>query len=285
MKDAPPAALPANLVDPPWLRKPAAPRAAAGGTVVPGLEPPGGRRVVWAPGERAEWAAARPYGGPWADGDWEREAEEVRDGSMYLPSQAGFLASAPEHIARPLLATWEPRKVTWDFAHSLKPIVARFEDAAWDVSVRMAKANPHGTGPVLLPFLGADVARLMADWLYRLKSARHLARTWFARHGLEAVPYLVPDALGKRVGPRRNALHALRTIEGDVVEAARVHGDEAAHAVAALLADEPEQAEPAQAAEAAGPSPLAARSARPSPSPAPRTTRPSRRTPTGGSPS
>ncbi|GAA2149307.1 DUF4132 domain-containing protein [Actinomadura napierensis] len=245
MKDAPPAALPAKLVDPPWLRKPAPAKTAAGHPVVPGLEPPGGRHVVWEPGEREQWAAMRPYGGPWADGDWEREAEKVRDGSMYLPSQAGFLASAPEPLARPLLAAWEPPPVTWNFDHSLKPIVARFEEAAWDVSVRMAKANPFGTGPVLLPFLGADVARLMADWLYRLKSAQKLSRAWFARHGLGAVPYLVPDALGKRVGPRRNAVHALRAIEGDVAEAARVHGDEAAQAVAALLADEPEQSEPA----------------------------------------
>ncbi|MDL4821156.1 DUF4132 domain-containing protein [Actinomadura opuntiae] len=245
MKDAPPDALPANLVDPPWLRKPAAPKAEAGHPVVPGLEPPHDRRIVWEPGERDQWAAIRPYGGPWADGDWEREAERVRDGSMYLPSQAGFLASAPEHLARPLLAAWAPPPVTWDFDHSLKPIIARFEDAAWDVSVRMAKANPFGTGPVLLPFLGADVARLMADWLYRLKSAQKLARAWFARHGLDAVPYLVPDALGKRVGPRRNAVHALRLIEGDVVEAARVHGDEAARAVAELLADAPVQTEPA----------------------------------------
>ncbi|MEU6748233.1 DUF4132 domain-containing protein [Spirillospora sp. NPDC046719] len=247
--DAPLDALPADLVDPPWLRKPAAPKAAAGGaagdTVVPGLEPPGDRRIVWEPDERERWAAMRPYGGPWADGDWEREAEKVRDGSMYLPSQAGFLASAPEHLARPLLAAWEPPPVTWDFDHSLKPIVARFEEAAWDVSVRMARANPFGTGPVLLPFLGADVARLMADWLYRLKSAQKVSRTWFARHGLGAVPYLVPDALGKRVGPRRNAVHALRLIEGDVVGAAGAHGEEAAEAVAALLADAPAQAEPA----------------------------------------
>ncbi|MBO2457165.1 DUF4132 domain-containing protein [Actinomadura violacea] len=254
MQDAPRDALPANLVDPPWLRRPAAPKAVAGSAVVPGLEPPGGRRIVWEPGERERWAAMRPYGGPWADGDWEREAEKVRDGSMYLPSQAGFLASAPEALARPLLAAWEPPKVTWNFDHSLKPIVARFEEAAWDVSVRMAKANPFGTGPVLLPFLGADVARLMADWLYRLKSAQELSRAWFARHGLDAVPYLAPDALGKRVGPRRNAVQALRIIEGDVVEAARVHGDEAARAVAALLADAPQETGPSH--EQPKPSPL-----------------------------
>ena len=51
--DAPFDALPANLVDPPWLRKQAAPKATAGDrtgdTVVPGLEPPGDRRIVWEP--------------------------------------------------------------------------------------------------------------------------------------------------------------------------------------------------------------------------------------------
>ncbi|QKG20397.1 DUF4132 domain-containing protein [Actinomadura verrucosospora] len=253
MQDAPRDALPTNLIDPPWLRKPAAPKAVAAPAVA-GLEPPGDRRFAWAPGEREQWwRSASGYSGVFGEPDWAGEAEKLRDGSMYVPTQASFLAKAPEALALPLLATWNP-KVTWPFAHSLKPVAARFEDAAWEVSVRLAKANPSGTGHVLMPFLGADVARLMADWLYRLKSAQILARAWFRRHGPDAVPYLVPDALAKRVGPRRNAVHALRSIEGDVVEAARVHGDEAAEAVAALLADAPEETGPTH--ERPKPSPL-----------------------------
>ncbi|MFE9101850.1 DUF4132 domain-containing protein [Actinomadura geliboluensis] len=238
--------LPKALLEPPWAaRKPAATPPGDEPVLVAGLEPPGGRAIRWAPGEREEWAAQEPYGS-WRDGEWEEAAEQFRDGRMgYEPTRAGFLAAAPEHLARPLLAGWRP-KVTWDFAHSLRPIVARFETDAWDVAFRLAKQNPYGTGPVLEPFLSADVARLVADWLYRLKSAQHLAADWFARHGLDAVPYLVPDALGKRVGPRRNAVKALRTIKGDVAEAARVHGDEAAEAVAALLAAAPPAAAPAQ---------------------------------------
>ncbi|SNS46790.1 protein of unknown function [Actinomadura meyerae] len=237
--------VPKALLEPPWARKPAAPRSGGEPVLVPGLEAPGGRELRWAPGEREEWAAGRVYES-WPDDGWDEAAAEFRDGRMsYEPTRAGFLARAPEHLARPLLAGWQP-KVTWDFAHSLRPIVARFETDAWDVAFRLAKQNPHGTGPVLMPFLSADVARLVADWLYRLKSAQRLAAAWFDRHGLAAVPYLVPDALGKRVGPRRNAVKALLTIEGDVAGAARVHGDEAAAAVAALLAEAPASAAPAQ---------------------------------------
>jgi hypothetical protein len=238
--------LPKALLDPPWKhRPPAVPPSGDEPVLVPGLTPPDDRALVWEPGERERWAAVRPFGS-WRDDEWEQAAAEFRDGRMgYAPTQAGFLAQAPDHLARPLLAAWEPR-VTWDFDHSLQPIVARFETGAWDVSFRLAKQNAFGTGPVLLPFLSADVARLFADWLYRLKSAQKIARTWFGRHGLAAVPYLVPDALGKRVGPRRNAVKALRTIEGDVVEAARVHGDEAAEAVAKLLAGAPARTAPVE---------------------------------------
>ncbi|MEU5990496.1 DUF4132 domain-containing protein [Spirillospora sp. NPDC047418] len=237
--------LPKALLTPPWVREPAPEPSGGAPTVLPGLEAPDGRAIRWAPGEREEWAATRPYKS-WRDGEWEEAAEQFRDGRMsYEPTRAAFLAGAPEHLARPLLAGWQP-KVTWDFGHSLRPIVARFETDAWDLSLRLAKQNPYGTGPVLMPFLSADVVRLVADWLYRLKSAQRLAAGWFDRHGLDAVPYLVPDALGKRVGPRRNAVKALRAVKGDVAGAARVHGDEAAAAVAALLAAAPPAAARAQ---------------------------------------
>ncbi|MFD0683391.1 DUF4132 domain-containing protein [Actinomadura fibrosa] len=233
-------ALPKALVDPPWSRAPEAPKDDAQ-ILVPGLVPPDDRHIAWLPGEREEWAASQ-YG-KWHGDEWEAAVEQFRDGRMhYPPTQATLLALGPEHLVRPLLADWAPT-VTWDFAHSLRPIIGRFEGDARDVAVRLGRSNPHGTGPALLPFLDAEVARLMADWLYRLKSAQPLAREWFGRHGLAAVPYLVPDALGKRRAARRTAVHALRWIHeevgGDVAEAARVHGDEAAKAVAELLATAP----------------------------------------------
>jgi hypothetical protein len=55
-------------------------------------------------------------------------------------------------------------------------------------------AKAHRSGWALMPFLDVEVARLMAAWL-GMASTRRQAGEWFARPGLAAVPYLVPDAL------------------------------------------------------------------------------------------
>jgi hypothetical protein len=236
------ALLPRVLVDPPWLRatKSDGPVTKAEPIIVSGLEPPAGRSIVWAPGERETWAAIPPYG-VWKESDWEQAVDSYITGEMaYEPRQAGLFAKAPEALVRPLLAGWRP-DVTWDFAHSLKPVVARFELDARAAAYHVARRNAHGTGEVLLPFLDTEVARLMADWLYRLKSAQHITREWFGRHGAAAVPFLVPDALGRQRVARRNAWAALWLIASsdDVVEAAGVHGDAAAEAVCRILAAGP----------------------------------------------
>jgi hypothetical protein len=229
--------LPPVLVDPPWLRE-TEEKPEKDPVLVPGLVPPADRRIVWAAGEREEWAAIRSYGS-FDESRWEQAVEEFVSGAMtYPPTQAGLLARAPEHLVRPLLRDWRP-DVTWDFAHSLKPIVARFEMDARDAAYPLAKRNAYGTGSALLPYLDAEVARLMADWLHRLKSAQDLTRAWFGRHGAAAVPFLVPDALGRARAARRNAGVALRLIASihghdAVVTAAGTYGD----AVADLLARE-----------------------------------------------
>ncbi|MDN3360034.1 DUF4132 domain-containing protein [Actinomadura sp. DC4] len=233
--------VPPVLIDPPWLRV-AKDVAETDPVVIPGLTPPADRRVVWKDGERAEWAAIHSYGA--SDEDrWEEAVEEYVSGGMsYPPTQAALFARAPEHLVRPLLRDWRP-DVTWDFAYSLKPIVARFETDARDTVFPLAKRNAYGTGAALLPFLDTEVARMMADWRHRLKSAQALTRSWFERHGTAAVPHLVPDALGRPRAARRGAGVALRLIASlhghdAVVEAARTHGDAAAEAVADLLTSE-----------------------------------------------
>ncbi|WP_433226182.1 hypothetical protein [Actinomadura formosensis] len=91
------------------------------------------RTILWAPGERGQWAEIRPDESR-RDDEREEAAERFRDGRMhYVPTQAAFLAQAPEHLARPLLADWHP-DVTWDIAHSLRPLGARFGAEVWDLS-------------------------------------------------------------------------------------------------------------------------------------------------------
>jgi len=192
-------ALPRVLVDPPWLRAPDESGPAEHAPVVlAGLTPPPDRRFVWAPGEREAWANVRVHLTP-NEGRWKDAVKDYVAGKLtYPPSQAAMFACAPEGLVHPLLPGWHP-DVTWDFAHSLQPIVARFAMDVRDNVLPLAKRNPYGTGEALLPFLDADVARMMADWLYRLKSAQDVTRRWFGRHGAAAVA-------------RRNAETALRLI-------------------------------------------------------------------------
>ncbi|WP_067824146.1 DUF4132 domain-containing protein [Actinomadura kijaniata] len=232
--------LPSVLVELPWRTAPGPAPADDDPILVPGLEPPADRRTAWEEGERERWRAIRAYGS-WGSDEWEEAAGKFRDGRMsYEPTRAGFLVQAPEHLARPLVAEWRPG-AAHDFSHSLMPVIARFEQDARDAALYVARANPHGTGRALLPLLDVEVARRMADWRYRTVSGRKVGDAWLDRHGLTAVPYLVPDALAKRRVPRLKAVAALRYLAaahgaGRVVEAARVHGDRAADAVAEVLA-------------------------------------------------
>jgi hypothetical protein len=110
-----------------------------------------------------------------------------------------------------------------------------------------ATLDTGGCGEALVPFLDAEVVRLMADARFRLKTAQGFTWTYFGqKHGLSAVPFLVPDALGKSRPARRKALAALWLIADEhggldeVVKAAGTHGPEAAEALAeALRADRP----------------------------------------------
>ncbi|RSN68891.1 DUF4132 domain-containing protein [Actinomadura sp. WAC 06369] len=239
--------LPEALTDPPWLRKPK--RTADWKAVtVEGLEPPAGRRVRWAPGEREEWSAD-PGGEDEAHWRAEIDRHFGRYGGADF-SRADVIVRAPEHLARPLLAEFAPRDDA-SFGHWLRPLLARWETDVWDLVVRMAEARPAPNGWAAVPLLGADTARLAAYWLYKLKRARHVAETWFERHGpLAAGYYLVPDALGAAAAPRRYAVHALRHVAamdaGLVVRAARAYGDEAAAAVERMLAEAPSGVAPAE---------------------------------------
>ncbi|MGI5227330.1 DUF4132 domain-containing protein [Actinoallomurus sp. CA-142502] len=237
--DAPADALPPVLLTPPWSRRLTPPEP----TVVAGLTPPARQAVTWADGERERWAGAEPA----TYGYQRREIaikaiEEYRAGTRTDRDPALFLWG-PEESLRPLVGTWRPGRLagaaTW-----MPAVVARFELDALPLALYAARTNPSGAAAVLLPFLDAEAALLAAGWLARPASVRATAVGWFGRHGTDAVPYLVPAALGEPGQRREDAEGALRHLASEhgadaVVTAARVSGDEAARAIERFLAIDP----------------------------------------------
>ncbi|MGI5163272.1 DUF4132 domain-containing protein [Spirillospora sp. CA-253888] len=245
--DAPPEALPPLLTEPPWTRR----RKKTEPVVVTGLTPPGGTELAWAPGERDAWAQARgPIYDPPSDTDWPGLVAQYRQDELSAWGREHVLLDAPEDLVRPLLGedVEHPVESARDW---LRPVVARFGMDTLPLVLTMARERPGTQGRYLMPFHSAEIAELMADWLVRLKSARITARKWFARHGLAAVPLLVPDAAGEPGPARRNAGEALRLLAAAhgneaVAAAARPFGDEAAAAIGTLLATDPLDVLPAR---------------------------------------
>src|SRR5262249_30590932 len=237
--DAPADALPPVLVTPPWTRRRTPPEP----TVLAGLTPPAQQAVTWADGERERWAGATSA----THGYQRREIaikaiEEYRAGRTTDCNPALFVWG-PEELLRPLVGSWRPGQLagaaTW-----MSAIVARFELDALPLALYAARSNPSGAAAVLLPFLDTEAALLAAGWLARLTSVREAAVTWFGRHGTDAVPYLVPAALGEPGERRKDAERALRHLASEhgadaIVAAARVSGDEAARAIERFLAVAP----------------------------------------------
>ncbi|GAA2454186.1 hypothetical protein GCM10010191_86290 [Actinomadura vinacea] len=248
--DAPAKALPPILVAPPWTVRRTRPKQ----VVLNGLPRPAETSIAWEPGERERWAETAdeldPRGGRWTD--WEEAAHHFPSMHWYL--QPRFLLHAPIEVARPLLSGWEP-KYEWDSGDWARAAVARFELGMLPIALRMVEANVEGAAGALLPFRDGRVASLMARTLTRRKARRKHAVAWFERHGTAAVPHLLPAALGKAGAGRRDAEAALRLVAsrhgtGAVPRAitgiARVHGDEAAAAIEALLTTDPLEILPAK---------------------------------------
>ncbi|MGW0391859.1 DUF4132 domain-containing protein [Streptomyces sp. NPDC003042] len=242
--------LPALLTSPPWTRK----RTVVKPRVIGGPAAPAGARMAWRADERQAWAA----GESWATG-WkpyrplEHYLDALRKGIRVNPYDAvGLFTHGPAELVRPLLADWEGPGHAYEGLSIFKPIVAAHELAALPVAMRMAALNPTVMAPILLPFVDVGVARAMADWLERLKTAGQTARAWFARHGAEAAGLLVPDALAAPGAARTAAERALTLIAAThgadaVRQAAAGYGAQAAEAIEVLLASDPlESALPAR---------------------------------------
>ncbi|MFC5752760.1 DUF4132 domain-containing protein [Actinomadura rugatobispora] len=242
--------LPRLLVEPPWTRRRKAPKA----VVVTGLAPPAEQRMTWAEGEREAWSVlalpsgARPYP---AGGDWSAVAAAYRAGRVRWDV---LVAQGPPEIVRPMLAErhdphffWNADDVSW-----MKSVVGRYGFDALPLLMTAVRSNPGTCARVLLPYLNAEVATLMAEWLAQRKTARHAAITWFGRHGAGAARMLFPAALGKAGKARKQAEGALRLLAArhgaeEIAAAARDLGPEAAGAIEALLAADPLDILPARA--------------------------------------
>ncbi|MFF5262675.1 DUF4132 domain-containing protein [Actinomadura viridis] len=249
--DAPAGDLPRLLVEPPWTL----PRKAAKPLVVKGLEVPAVRALHWAEGEREAWAASPvpPAGRFEPEDGWEEVVARFHKMSSW--EQSSLIATGPEDVVRPLLGRWggflywDAEDVPW-----MKSVVARYEEDALRLALMAARANPGTCAKLLLPYLDAEVATRMAEWLVRVKSARQSAMSWFGRHGAAAARLLTPAALGKAGPERRRAEAALVMIASrsgaeEIVAAAREHGDSVADAIAALLATDPLDRLPAKMPE------------------------------------
>ncbi|MCW2495527.1 DUF4132 domain-containing protein [Jatrophihabitans sp.] len=199
-------AVPALLASPPWTRPPA-PRAA-----VPASPDAARPRIVWQEDERERWSY-----------DWKAFlADEM---ARHLPlalrgeAPAEFYISAPDEIVRPNLAAWKAES-TWFYLQEPHVIVGKYELDALAPMLRLARTKPAVGAPLLMPYLGQEVADLMAEWLTRSRQFRPLARQWFTRHGPAAAALLIPAALGGAPADSRTAALALTRIDEDDVRAA-----------------------------------------------------------------
>lgn len=237
--DAPADALPPVLVWPPWTWK----RAPIEPVVLAGLTVPAGQTLSWADGERERWAEAWQAGYQYERGEHVSKAvEEFRAGKTteHIP---GLFIRGPEETVRPLVSSWRPADLA-GAARWMAAVVARFELDALPVVLYAARSKPAVAAAVLLPYLDAEVALLESGWLAGPPSVRKAAAAWFARHGTDAVPYLVPAALDAPGAGRKAAEGALRHLASEhgaeaVVAAARAFGDEAGQAVKQVLAVDP----------------------------------------------
>ncbi|MCD0444858.1 DUF4132 domain-containing protein [Glycomyces sp. A-F 0318] len=230
--------LPPLLTAPPWAAK----RPKRRPVVIDGLEAPGDTSVHWAPGERERWSApAVDYFSNHTEEDWHqrlRHAEKRGDTRMHGIA----LTYAPVAVAATVLEKWD--STFSPYSHGdLNVILARFEAAVAQRVLSALRGHP-AHHDVLAPIRSLDAARLAADWLDRLKTARAGAVAWFDRHGAEGARLLVPDALGADKKARRIAEGALLLVaarHGDaaVETAAASYGDEAAAAIRDLLDGDP----------------------------------------------
>ncbi|MDA1359931.1 DUF4132 domain-containing protein [Glycomyces luteolus] len=202
--------LPKVLVSPPW----AEPRRSRPPREIPGLETPA-PQIVGRGDEFERAMAIEPDLVEW-------------DPDTYWDQQVGISYS-----------------YGWKLAESVLSQLARRGPSIADEAVEVLRDSPWA-GRALLPIRSTPAAALAAHWFLRLDAGRGPGLDWFDRHGLHAVPLLVPEAFGPKGYQRTTARGALRLLAWRygpeaVIEGAETHGPEAVAGVTAVLADYPDR--------------------------------------------
>lgn len=225
---AAPEELPRLLSNPPW----AAEKTEA---LIPGLTPPPIERVALT---RAELEALGPLEAEHQNPLWSGRSVRT-DGSADLD----LLADAAMEVARPHFDEWNGD--CWcPTAPVLDRILMRFGTAAIAPVLKAVKSNPNTAQAALTSVVSLEAARIAADWLVRVKTARDAAADWFARHPADAAALLIPDALGSAKKRRRAAQTALDHLAGTQQRnpcpgAAASYGSEVVTALDARSAHDP----------------------------------------------
>jgi len=233
--------LPQLLVTPPWTIK----RPKVKPVVIDGLEAPA-PQLRWAAGEQETWATLQgdydPDEGYWREFLQEAPPEPAGDFRFIM-----YVAHGPAERVESLVDQVDGTQNR--YAHDLlRRLLGRFGDRGVQ-AVTDAAAADADFKEALDPILSVDAARVAADRLARLKSARPSAVRWFQRHGLDAVPLLVPDALSgdKSAAGKKRRQHAETALAhlamhhdaAAIAARAEPYGPEAVSAVAALVGGDP----------------------------------------------
>jgi hypothetical protein len=232
--EAAPEDLPTLLTTPPWTRR--RPRA----LTVKGLKAPAESHLVWAEGEQEAWNAIPD---PTRHNEfWLENFGTMPDLDAYDWRLTRFLAHGALELAEPRLEQWDGSD-TPDRHSDLQRILARFGERVIDRVLWQFSGN-DACFELPGPILSLEAARITAERLVRVKAARSHALRWLDRHGLAAVPYLVPDALFVDKDRRQYAEAALNYLtvrhgKEAVTAAAEQFGTEAAKAISGQLSDDP----------------------------------------------
>jgi hypothetical protein len=214
--------------------------------------------IMWKPGEREYMASGRAAETSlWLESQWPVLGEDALKESEAEPIrffEEGRRGVRPMHLTTLFyltdarsLATWNsfpPENYEYYEPAHLHRVLARHGLAGLPGFLAFSQIQRGLVVEVLARVRSPRVAGVMAAAHAELTRGRRLAAQWLQAFPREAAIGLIPDAVGEPGTPRRRAEAALRVLAAhghlDVVrEVAAAYGNEAASAVAEVLARDP----------------------------------------------